>query len=222
MKESMIRVLICDDQHVVCEGLRAILSTVPQIQVVGLAHDGAEAVELATTMRPDVVLMDLKMPIVNGVQATREILARLPGVRVLVLTTYDADEWVFDAIRAGASGYLLKDSPREALVAAVEGTAAGKTHVDPAVAGRLFAHVAQGGPGPTSPLLESLTERERQILALLGRGLSNAGIAEHLHVAEGTVRNHVSAILGKLDVGDRTQAALLALRFGLVEPDPGR
>jgi DNA-binding NarL/FixJ family response regulator len=213
----VIRVLICDDQHVVCEGLRAILGTAPQIEVVGLAHDGAEAVELATARHPDVVLMDLKMPLVDGVQATREIRTRCPGVRVLVLTTYDFDEWVFDAIRAGASGYLLKDSPRDALVAAVEGTAAGKTYVDPSVAGRLFARVALGSPLPASRLLESLTERERQILGLLGRGLSNSAIAGRLHVAEGTVRNHVSAILGKLDVADRTQAALLALRFGLVD-----
>jgi DNA-binding NarL/FixJ family response regulator len=217
----MIRVLICDDQHVVCEGLRAILSTSPDIEVVGLAHDGAEALELAAIERPDVVLMDLKMPMVNGVQATRELRTRLPGVRVLVLTTYDADEWVFDAIRAGAAGYLLKDSPREALVAAVVGTAAGKTHVDPAVAGRLFNHVAQGAPAPPSALLESLTERERQVLSLLARGLSNAAIAGHLHVAEGTVRNHVSAVLSKLDLADRTQAALLALRCGLVDSDRG-
>ena len=217
----MIRVLICDDQHAVCEGLRAILSTSPEIEVVGLAHDGVEVLELAATTRPDVVLMDLKMPVVNGVQATRELRTRFPGVRVLVLTTYDADEWVFDAIRAGASGYLLKDSPREALVAAVVGTAAGKTHVDPAVAGRLFDHVAQGTAAPPSALLESLTERERQVLSLLGRGLSNAAIAGHLHVAEGTVRNHVSAVLSKLDLADRTQAALLALRCGLVDSDKG-
>jgi len=215
----MIRVLICDDQQVVREGLRTILGTSPRIEVVGLAHNGAEALDLAASARPDVVLMDLKMPVVDGVQATREIRARFPGVRVLVLTTYDADEWVFDAIRAGASGYLLKDSPREALVAAVEGTAAGKTHVDPSVAGRLFAHVAQGTPGPESALLESLTERERQVLSLLGRGLSNAAIAGHLHVAEGTVRNHVSSVLSKLSVADRTQAALLALRFGLVDAE---
>ncbi len=217
----MIRVLICDDQHVVCEGLRTILGTSPRIEVVGLAHNGAEALDLTASERPDVVLMDLKMPVVDGVQATREIRARFPGVRVLVLTTYDADEWVFDAIRAGASGYLLKDSPREALVAAVEGTAAGRTYVDPSVAGRLFAHVAHGTPGPDSALLESLTERERQVLSLLGRGLSNAAIAEHLHVAEGTVRNHVSAVLAKLDLADRTQAALLALRFGLVDAERG-
>jgi NarL family two-component system response regulator LiaR len=215
----MIRVLICDDQHLVCDGLRAILGTSPRIEVVGMAHDGAEALRLVGETRPDLVLMDLKMPIVNGVQATRDIRARFPGVRVLVLTTYDADEWVFDAIRAGASGYLLKDSPRETLVAAVEGTAAGRTHVDPSVAGRLFAHVAQGSPAPASALLASLTDRERQVLALLGRGLSNSAIADHLHVAEGTVRNHVSSVLGKLDLADRTQAALMALRFGLVHAE---
>ena len=215
----MIRVLICDDQHVVCEGLRTILSTSPDIEVVGVAHDGAQVLELAATTRPDVVLMDLKMPVVDGVQATRALTARFPSMRVLVLTTYDADEWVYDAIRAGASGYLLKDSPREALVAAVVGTAAGKTHVDPSVAGRLFDHVAQGTPRPASKLLESLTEREREVLSLLGRGLTNAAIAGHLHVAEGTVRNHVSAVLSKLDLADRTQAALLALRCGLVDSD---
>ncbi len=139
----MIRVLICDDQHVVCEGLRTILGTSPRIEVVGLAHNGAEALDLTATARPDVVLMDLKMPVVDGVQATREIRARFPGVRVLVLTTYDADEWVFDAIRAGASGYLLKDSPREALVAAVEGTAAGKQRRDRRTSARRGRDCAQ-------------------------------------------------------------------------------
>lgn len=216
----MIRVLICDDQHVVCEGLRTILSASADIEVVGSAHDGAQALALAAAVRPDVVLMDLKMPVVDGVQATRELSARFPDVRVLVLTTYDADEWVFDAIRAGACGYLLKDAPRETLVAAVVGTAAGKTHVDPAVAGRLFGVIARGAPAPVSALLASLTERERQVLGLLGRGFSNAAIASELHVAEGTVRNHVSAVLGKLAVEDRTQAALLALRCGLVGNDP--
>ena len=215
----MIRVLICDDQHVVCEGLRAILSTSSDIEVVGLAHDGAEALDLAATTHPNVVLMDLKMPVVNGVQATRELRARFPNVRVLIHTTYDVDEWVIDAIRAGASGYLLKDAPRKALVAAVVGTAEGKTHVDPAVAGKLFTHIVQGTPGPASALLASLTERERQVLSLLGRGLSNAAIAQQLHVAEGTVQNHVSAVLSKLDLADRTQAALLALRCGLVDGD---
>ena len=217
----MIRVLICDDQHMVAAGLQAILSTVEQIEVVGQAHDGAEAIERVATTKPDVVLMDIKMPRVNGVQATREIRSRFPSVRVLVLTTYDADEWVFEAIRAGASGYLLKDSPRESLVAAIEGTAAGKTHVDPSVAGRLFNQVAQASPATVSPLLASLTERERQVLALLGRGLNNASIATQLHMAEGTLRNNVSNILGKLNLTDRTQAALFAARHGLLDDKKG-
>jgi two-component system, NarL family, response regulator LiaR len=159
--------------------------------------------------------MDLKMPVMNGVQATREIRARFPAVRILVLTTYDADQWVFDAVRAGASGYLLKDSPGDALIAAVEGTAAGRNHLDPAVAGRLMEQVSRGTPGQPDPLPASLTEREREVLGLLGRGWGNAAIASHLHLTEGTVRNHVSAILGKLGVSDRTQAALIALRNGL-------
>jgi DNA-binding NarL/FixJ family response regulator len=211
----VIRVLICDDQQVVCEGLRTILGTAKKIEVVGLARHGAEAIESIPVTRPDVVLMDLKMPVMNGVQATREIRARFPGVRVLVLTTYDADQWVLDAVHAGASGYLLKDSPGDALIAAVEGTAAGKTHLDPAVAGRLLEQLSRGTPAAPDPLPASLTERERQVLAFLGRGFSNAMIASHLQLTEGTVRNHVSAILGKLGVSDRTQAALIALRHGL-------
>lgn len=216
----MIRVLICDDQRMVAEGLRAILSTVDHIEVVGVAHDGAEAVERVAIAAPDVVLMDIKMPRLDGVAATREIGSKFPEVRVLILTTFDADEWVIDAIRAGASGYLLKDSPRQVLVAAIEGTAAGKTHVDPAVAGRLFDHVARAAPTPSNPLLGSLTDREHQVLALLGRGLNNAAIAAQIHMAEGTVRNHVSSILSKLNLADRTQAALFALRHGVREDTP--
>jgi DNA-binding NarL/FixJ family response regulator len=136
-------------------------------------------------------------------------------VRVLVLTTYDADDWVLQAVRAGASGYLLKDSPRDALIAAVEGTAAGKAHLDPAVAGRLLEEVSRAAAPPSRAVLDSLTEREREVLGLLGRGYSNAAIASHLGLTEGTVRNHVSAVLGKLGVSDRTQAALIALRSGL-------
>jgi NarL family two-component system response regulator LiaR len=215
----MIRVLICDDQMVVRMGLEAILSTAQGIEVVGAASDGEEAVSLVEETKPNVVLMDLKMPGVGGVQATRTIRARYPEVRVLVLTTYDADEWVFDAIRAGASGYLLKDTPREGLVAAIEGTAAGETHVDPAIAGKLFRHVERT-PTPTATALAAdLSPREREVLRLLARGLNNADIARQLFLSEGTVRNYVSAILGKLDVSDRTQAAVLALRHGLVNGD---
>ena len=212
----MIRVLICDDQDVVREGLRAILSTAPGIEVVGEASDGDEALELVPQTKPDVVLMDLKMPGMNGVQATRAICNRYPDVRVLVLTTYDADEWVFDAIRSGAAGYLLKDTPRAGLIEAIKGTAAGKTHVDPAVAGRLFAQVAQVAAPPRTSVADELSPRELDVLRLLARGLSNADIAQRLYLSEGTVRNYVSAILAKLDVSDRTQAAVLALRHGLV------
>jgi DNA-binding NarL/FixJ family response regulator len=219
----VIRVLICDDQMVVRMGLRAILSTAPGIEVAGEASDGAEALALVAETRPDVVLMDLKMPGMNGIQATRTLRERHPEVGVLVLTTYDADEWVFDAVRAGAWGYLLKDTPREGLVAAIEGTAAGETHVDPAVAGKLFRQVARS-PAPTAqPLAAELSQRELEVLRLLARGMNNADIARALYLSEGTVRNYVSAILSKLEVSDRTQAAVLALRHGLADGDtPGK
>jgi DNA-binding NarL/FixJ family response regulator len=212
----VIRVLICDDQAIVCEGLQAILSTAVDVEGVGIAHDGAQAVEMIAEVQPDVVLMDLKMPVMNGVQATRLIRERYPDVRVLVLTTYDADEWVFDAVRSGASGYLLKDAPREKLIEAIRDTAAGRTPVDPGVAGKLFAQVAQGATPPDTSIAENLSEREREVLGLLARGLTNAEIAKRLYLSEGTVRNYVSAVLAKLDVPDRTQAAVLALRYGLV------
>lgn len=213
----MIRVLICDDQWIVCEGLEAILGSEADIQVVGLAQDGVEALEKIPKTNPDVVLMDLKMPVMNGVQATRKIKALHPEVKVLVLTTYGDDEWVFDAVRNGAVGYLLKGTPRAQLVAAVKGTAAGESFIDPKVAGRLLNHIAvRGAPAADSTLLDTLTEREREVLALLAQGKSNAEIANKLFLSHGTVRNYISAILTKLDVTDRTQAALLALRHGLV------
>jgi NarL family two-component system response regulator LiaR len=215
----MIRVLICDDQDIVREGLEAILSTASNIEVVGLAEDGAQALQLVPQTQPNVVLMDLKMPGMNGIVATQRICDQFPEVKVLVLTTYDADEWVFDAIRSGASGYLLKDTPREDLVRAIEGTASGETHIDPAIAGVLFTHAAQSGPAPDTKIVEELSERELDVLKLLALGLTNADIAERLFLSEGTVRNYVSAVLAKLDVADRTQAAVLALRFGLVDPD---
>ncbi len=213
----MIRVLICDDQEMVCEGLRVILSSAPGIQVVGVARDGAQALELVPSARPDLVLMDLKMPGMNGIQATRLLRERYPQVRVLVLTTYDADEWVLDAVRSGAAGYLLKDTPREALIAAVKGTVEGKTHIDPNVAGKLLAQIAASPPRAKTSIAETLSEREREVLQMLARGLTNADIAERLHLSEGTVRNYVSAVLAKLEVSDRTQAAVLALRYGLVD-----
>lgn len=211
----MIKVLICDDQDLVCEGLRGILSTDPELKIVGIANDGAEALELIPTCQPDLVLMDLKMPILNGVQATRQIRQGYPQIEVLVLTTYEADEWVFDAIRAGARGYLLKDTPRNRLLTAIKEAAAGKTPVDPAVAGKLFAHVTQQMVVPDPALTSLLNEREKEVLGLLAKGLSNAEIAARVYLSEGTVRNYVSSILEKLEVEDRTQAAVLAIRYGL-------
>ncbi len=213
----MITVLICDDQAVVREGLCAILKTAEDIDVIGVAQDGVEAVDLVARLRPAVALMDLKMPGVNGVQATRRIRAEHPATRVLVLTTYDADEWVFDAIRAGASGYVLKDSPAEALLAAIRGTAAGQAHIDPAVAPRVLSRLAGLLPTADSEILHDLSERELDILRLIARGLTNADIAARLFLSEGTVRNYVSQVLAKLGVTDRTQAAVIALRHGLVE-----
>lgn len=213
---EVVRVLICDDQEVVREGLRAILGSVPGLEVVGVAANGAEVIEAVGKLTPDVVLMDLNMPIKNGVQATREIATDHPDVKVLVLTTYDAEEWVVDAIRAGAGGYMLKDAPRDQLVAAIRGTAAGGTYVDPGVAGDLFAMVASTDSVPTTTVGENLTERERDVLRLVGQGMSNAEIADRLFLSEGTVRNYVSAVLAKLQVADRTQAAVLAVKHGLV------
>jgi two-component system, NarL family, response regulator LiaR len=213
-----IRLLICDDQAIVCEGLKAILSTVPGMQVVGIAHNGAEALEKIPFALPDIVLMDLKMPVMNGVQATRVIREQFPDVRVLVLTTYDTDEWVIDAVRSGASGYLLKDTPREDLVRAIGDTVKGRSHIDPQVAGKLLTHVAKQ-PVPSlsdQKILSELSDREREILRLLGRGFNNAEIAQSLFLTEGTVKNYVSTVLSKLKVTDRTQAALFAMRVGLV------
>lgn len=213
----MIRVFICDDQAIVCDGLEAILSAHPEIEVVGTAHDGAEALAKIPDLQPDLVLMDLKMPGMNGIQATRQIHAQFPEIKVLVLTTFGADEWVFDAIRSGASGYLLKGTPKEELTKAVLGTARGETHIDPGVGGRLFAHIARSAAPEASQIAEDLSERELEVLRLLATGLTNTEIAGKLFLSEGTVRNYVSAIFDKLGVADRTQAAILAIRHGLAD-----
>jgi DNA-binding NarL/FixJ family response regulator len=212
----MIRVLIADDQTVVREGLAAILSTDPELEVVGQAGDGQQALEMTAQARPDVVLMDLKMPVLNGVQATRRLRKDHPQVRVLVLTTFAQDDWVFDAIRAGATGYLLKDTRRDELIAAIKGTAEGRSYLDPSIAGRVMQQAISGTPTHEPPS-EPLSERELQVLQLLSQGYSNPEIAQRLHLARGTVRNYVSSILQKLGVSDRTQAAVEALRRGLVK-----
>jgi DNA-binding NarL/FixJ family response regulator len=213
-----MRIIICDDQAIVRDGLELLLKLEKDMDVIGLAQDGAQAVELAAQKSPDLVLMDLKMPGMNGVEATRRIRAQNPKTRVLVLTTFDDDEWVFDAIRAGASGYLLKDTPREKVIEALRGTMTGKTYVDPLVAGKLMEQVASKQEQPSKLVTEKLTGREVDVLRLIARGLSNAEIAEKLLLSEGTIRNHVSAIFTKLDVSDRTQAAILAIRHGLDQP----
>lgn len=226
----MIRVLICDDQDIVRKGLNIILAPQQDIEVVGLAANGEEALELASQKMPNIILMDLKMPVLNGVEATSRIVAEHPEIKVLVLTTYDGDDWVFDAIRAGASGYLLKDTEGERLVEAIHATYAGRVILDPQIAGKIIGafkdfkfppqpqpqkKIAQSG---TSPLYyETLTDRERSILAEMAEGKSNAQIAADLHLAEGTVKNNVSQIIQKLHVNSRTQAILKALKSGLVD-----
>ncbi len=213
----MIRVLICDDQAVVTEGLGMILNADPDIEVVDLAYDGAEAIEKASAMHPDLILMDLKMPGINGIEATRSIHTQFPEIKILVLTTFGDDEWVFDAVRGGAAGYLLKGTPREELVKAVKGTVAGDAYIDPAVGGKLMVHVASSTVRSDTTMTESLSDREMDVLRLLAQGMTNAEIAGELFLAKGTVRNYVSSILAKLEVEDRTQAAILAIRRGLGE-----
>lgn len=212
-----MKVVICDDQAIVRDGLEMLLKLEPDIEVVGIAEDGAAAVEMAAKKKPDLVLMDLKMPVMNGVEATRQIRANHPEVKVLVLTTYDDDEWVFDAIQAGASGYLLKDTPRDEVIKAIRGTVTGKTYVDPSVAGKVLRQASTHQTQPATLITSKLTDREIEVLRLIARGLNNADIADRLFLSEGTVRNHVSAILAKLGVSDRTRAAIIAIQHGLSE-----
>lgn len=213
----MIRVLICDDQAIARHGLQMILSTAPDVQVVGQVEDGQAALDFIAQTQPDLVLMDLKMPRLNGVQATRLIRQRFPAVHVLVLTTYDADEWVFDAVRAGAHGYLLKDTPPQQLLAAIRTTVEGKTPVDPSVAGKLFQSFAKQPPVIPTKLIEKLSEREIEVLQLMADGLTNAEIGAQIHLSEGTVRNYISTIFDKLQAKDRTQAVVMAIRYGLID-----
>jgi DNA-binding NarL/FixJ family response regulator len=215
-----IRVLLVDDQALFREGLETLLSVQKDILVVGQASNGQEAVEAAIQVQPDVVLMDVRMPILNGVRATRRLKKALPQCRVIVLTTFDDDEYVFDALRAGAVGYLLKDVPSARLVEAIRATARGESILEPSVAAKViaeFTRVSSMVPSAQmEQLVEPLSERELEILGLIARGASNKEIADQLFIAEGTVKNHVTHILGKLSVRDRTQAALKARELGLL------
>jgi DNA-binding NarL/FixJ family response regulator len=222
---SSVRVLLVDDQQIVRQGLATILKYASGIEVVGQASDGEEAVALARNLKPDVVFMDLKMPRLGGIPATRQICAELPDTHVIILTTYDADDLVFEGIKAGAKGYLLKEATSETLVEAVQGVMQGESQLDPSVARKVLGEfqrlAATSSTGPAKELpdslnLEPLTPREEQVLHLLTEGLSNREIGEELHLTEGTVKNYVSAIIAKLHANDRTHAVVTAIRRGLV------
>jgi NarL family two-component system response regulator LiaR len=212
-----IRVLIVDDHAIVRKGISALLSTEPDIQVLGEATNGAEGVEKAEMLRPDVVLMDMVMPKMDGIEATRRITALDGGPRVLVLTSFAADDKVFPAIKAGALGYLLKDSGPNDLVRAIRQVHRGEPSLEPAIASKVLFELAH--PPKAEPTTDPLTEREMEVLRLIAQGYSNRQIADALVITEMTVRAHVSNILGKLHLASRTQAALFALREGLASVD---
>ena len=214
----MIRVLIVDDQVLVRTGFRLILSAEPDIEVVGEAGDGREAIALARATAPDVVLMDVRMPDVDGIEATAAIVQEPTSPRVLVLTTFDLDDVVYDALRAGASGFLLKDAPEERLLTAIRVVADGGSLFAPSVTRRLIEEFSRRAAPAAPPTLEELTPRELEVLRLVAGGLSNGEIAARLVVSEHTVKTHVAHILQKLDLRDRTQAVVLAYESGLVRP----
>ncbi|MBJ6639614.1 response regulator transcription factor [Streptomyces sp. DHE7-1] len=216
-----IRVLIADDQQMVRQGFTVLLDTKPGIQVVGQAVHGLDAIAKVRELAPDVVLMDIRMPELGGIEATRRITTDHPDIRVLVLTTFDLDEYVYQALRAGASGFLLKDASAEQLAEAVRVVAAGDALLAPGITRRLIAEFSRLDGTPRPPLMRrvgDLTERETEVLTLIAQGLSNAEIAGRLVVAEQTVKTHVGRILVKLGLRDRTQAAVFAYESGLVRP----
>jgi DNA-binding NarL/FixJ family response regulator len=213
-----VRVVIADDQALFREGLRTLLSTRPEVEVVGEAANGDDALSLVDRVQPDVVLMDLRMPVMDGIVATAQLRERWPSLPVLALTTFDDDASLFGALRAGAAGYLLKDVSSETLISAVTAAARGEAFLQSTVTGRVvaaFARLMESGGPRAEALVLPLSPREREILALLGTGASNKEIADRLCLAEGTVKNHVTNILTKLDVRDRTQAALRARQLGI-------
>jgi DNA-binding NarL/FixJ family response regulator len=216
---SPIRLLIVDDQRLMREGLRTLLELEPDLEIAGEAEDGLAAVEQFEALQPDVVLMDVRMPRLDGVEATRRLRLRWPAARIIILTTFDDDAYVFDGLRAGAQGYLLKDVSGHELAEAIRKVASGGALIEPSVARKVlaeFARLAQPTPLSADQLAEPLSDREQEILRLLAQGASNRQIASQLFLAEGTVKNYISTILDKLHVEDRTQAALRARELGLL------
>ncbi|GGX44570.1 response regulator [Streptomyces fructofermentans] len=221
MTSDTIRVLIADDQQMVRQGFTVLLNAHPGIDVVGQAVDGLDAVAQVAELSPDVVLMDIRMPELGGIEATRRITGSAPDIKVLVLTTFDLDEYVYEALRAGASGFLLKDASADQLAEAVRIVAAGDALLAPGITRKLIAEFSRLNGTPSAPLKKrvgDLTERETEVLSLIARGLSNAEIAGHLVIAEQTVKTHVGRILVKLGLRDRTQAAVFAYESSLVKP----
>jgi DNA-binding NarL/FixJ family response regulator len=217
MTMTAIRILLVDDQALFREGLRTLLSVQPELEVVGEAANGEEAIRLSAELQPDVVLMDLQMPVLDGPAATRQLKARMPGVKVIVLTTFDDDESVFEGLRAGAVGYLLKDTPSAKLVEAIRMAARGESFLEPSVAAKVVAEFARLSPRPAGGALpDPLSEREIEVLRMIADGASNREIAAGLVIAEGTVKNHITSILAKLDSTDRTEAAVKAKRLGII------
>jgi DNA-binding NarL/FixJ family response regulator len=215
-----IRVLVADDQSMVRAGFRMLLGGEEGIEVVAEASNGLEAIEKAERFDPTVVLMDIRMPELDGLEATRRILATDRGARILILTTFDLDEYVYEALRAGASGFVLKDDPPERLIAAVRTVAAGDALLSPAITKRVISEFARIPRRMPANELEDLTERELEVFRLIARGLSNAEIGQELFISETTVKTHVTHILSKLDLRDRVQAVVLAYQTGLFEPEP--
>ncbi len=217
-----IRVLVVDDQSMVRAGFRMLLAGEPGIEVVAEASNGLEAVDKAARFRPTVVLMDIRMPELDGLEATRRILAADDAARVLILTTFDLDEYVYEGLRAGASGFVLKDDPPEQLIAAIRTIAAGDALLSPTITKRVIKQFARiPRPGPPKELVD-LSEREREVFRLIARGLSNAEIGQELYISETTVKTHVTHILQKLDLRDRVQAVVLAYQAGFFEPEAVR
>ncbi len=214
---NKIRLLLVDDQNLFREGLHTLLSSQSDLEVVGEAANGTEALQLAASLHPQVVLMDLRMPVLDGVSATRELHRSQPECRVIILTTFDDDENIFEGLRAGAVGYLLKDTPSQNLYQAVRAAARGESFLQPSVAAKVVAEFARlSSAPPKKESSDELSDREMEIVRLLARGLSNREIAEQLVIMEGTVKNHVSNILSKMGVRDRTQAVLKAKENGWV------